>query len=1141
MEITIVDTFNFFFRNFYGLPPLRSRKGFPTGMIQGVVNFIRKLPSYSSEYIVFTLDSDSEKGFRRQLYQKYKANRPPLPPDLKKQIPVAIELLKKMGFNLLKRDGFESDDLIASLVQIALRDRLQVQIVSTDKDLCQLIVDQQVVLFDPFKGIKLDEKGCIKKYGVAPSQFVEFQGLVGDPSDNIPGVRGIGPKRARELIGKYQNLEGIYANLSQLPMGIRKKLEKEREMAFLSRQLVTLKGNLFQEIEWEKFKYPSNPFLKVRQELEELDIREVFRKIKIEITSPKFQFQIRKIDPLEGQKLLKEIERAVVEEWENGIGFGEITSGEESKKKGKKIGQLEQNREKMTFYYLPNPSILFLKELIGKGIIGYRLKKLEKGIFKHIIPFQPVNDIALLGWILNPDGGGALSSLGKRYLNYPIPDKISNLKELGERLAGIKLLYPIFEAKLWERAKKEMEEVELPLIPILSQMEEIGIKIDSNYLFRLEKEIEKKLIGLKEEIYQMANERINLNSPKQLQQLLFQRLKLPPKRKTKTGYSTDETVLTALAKLHPIPGKILEYRRLVKLDNTYIRPLIQYSLLSSDRRVRTTFIQTGTATGRLASKNPNLQNIPTDRQINIRKGFYSSNLLLSFDYSQIELRLLAHYSGDPSLIATFFKDGDIHLETARKLFPMEPEQFRGVAKSINFGLIYGMGAKKLAETVGVSLSEAKKFIERYFQNFPKIRDFIENLKEVAREQGYLETLLGRRRFFNFSQGSGRTLAKLEREAVNSLFQGGAADIIKKAMVEGWEQFPPALIKNDKQIGKVRTVTQWQQMVKRIRKYFFHPSSFPFSFYYSPLLQIHDELLLETPSCLEVIWYKWVMEQVVDLTVPLKVEVKIGKRWGEMMKLPEQFLNLVKKMAESKIFPHRRTLILNQLGRGKVRQNWNRWRWARKKGNLWIIGKSSNSQLGQFFSPIAFFTYRVSNPPFYRKKFSRFKSISNRNLSDIYRFIATIDKPPIGLETLFQCKRGFYPFPTPFSNPSLSIKFYRSLSLFLKKKGIKLLITPGCWKKMDRVSMGRFKKKGKGISRKTILKFNQKIEKRFKRKPKKAKLNKPTIREINGAIGKFSSLKDKFPTTLGLDLAPTLWVKIPRTKPFSIPTTLLPLL
>jgi DNA polymerase-1 len=393
---------------------------------------------------------------------------------------------------------------------------------------------------------------------------------------------------------------------------------------------------------------------------------------------------------------------------------------------------------------------------------------------------------------------------------------------------------------LWnEEIKKELKEVEIPFIDVLINMENRGINIDVEYFKELEIKLEKTLETLTNEIYELAGERFNINSTKQLAFILFEKLGLPAKKKTKTGYSTNEAVLNSL-KEYPIVSKILEYRELFKLQSTYIKPL---QVHNKDGKIYTSFLQTGTATGRLSSKDPNLQNIPTNKEINIRNGFIASEgkWLVSLDYSQIELRLLAHFSEDETLIKAFNEDKDIHLETAIKIFGEEKaKEHRNIAKSINFGLIYGMGARKLAETINVTNKEAKEFIEKYFASFPTVKNFLNEQKELVRKRGFVETLLKRRRFFDFKTVNSFMASNFEREAVNTIFQGSAADLIKLAMTK---------------IEKLNNNDM--------------------------ILQIHDELIFETNNLENIETYKNIMENIFKLKVPLKVGVSKAKRWGEI--------------------------------------------------------------------------------------------------------------------------------------------------------------------------------------------------------------------------------------------------------------------
>lgn len=590
----------------------------------------------------------------------------------------------------------------------------------------------------------------------------------------------------------------------------------------------------------EELKIPENPLLQVRGELERLGIKGIFRRLgvvkRVEGEGPQFP-------PLTGEliskgvQLLKRGGVVAVEilevEGELGVGVGWLEGGEVGG------GYLRGKGEELA------P----VAPLLSNPILGHSVKEKWKLLNRHYpIPLQPpVGDLEILGWLLNPDQGQSLESLGNRFLEGkipPIPKKVTPSQLpilLRGRVEGILRLFPKLKSKLWPEVLPDWEGIELPMVPLLFQVEGRGIGVDPEKLKELEGEIRRELEGIEREIYQLAGEKVNLNSHKQLQYLLFDRLGLPPKKRTKTGFSTDESVLKQLESAHPVIPLLLQYRKLVKLLNTYIDPLLHYLKEAPTNRIYTTFLQTGTATGRLSSRNPNLQNIPISDRWNIRDAFVTEKLFLSLDYSQIELRLLAHYSEDPHLLEGFHRGADIHLETARKLFPENPERYRGVAKSINFGLIYGMGPKKLAETIGVSQKVAKEFIERYFETFPKVREFIKRAHRELKEREYVETLFHRRRFFPISQARGALLATYLREGLNTIFQGSAADLIKKAMVQIEREFPENRL----------------------------------------LLQIHDELLFEVERPEEGLQYREIMESVVQLKVPLKVEIKVGKRWGSL--------------------------------------------------------------------------------------------------------------------------------------------------------------------------------------------------------------------------------------------------------------------
>ena len=856
--LTLIDTFGFLFKNYYALEKanLKNKEGFPTGMLTGFMNFIASLgKEFPTDYIAFAIDS--EHSFRKELYKDYKANRKEAPDALKLQLPIAIDLIEKMGFKMIKIDGFESDDIIASLAKKASQKGIKVKIISSDKDMYQLL-DENISIYDPSKKKEITKKECFEKFGVYPQNFIDFQALVGDSSDNIPGVKGVGVKTAAKLINEYKTLENIYSNIDNIKGALQKKLIEGKESAFLSRELVRLKTDLIEDINLNEFKTPKEPILKVEEDLKKLDITAILKRVKKPKKELKFDVVI-----LENEKELFE----TIDKIKDIVAFDTETDSLENPKI---VGFSFAFDNKA--YYVPinhfylgvnkqisqKRALKAIEKILQKKVIGHNLKfdfKMLKSY--NLNPKDPFADTMILSWLLNPDSKVGLDSNVKDYLGHS-NIKYKEIVKKGENFSNVDIktaakyagedafvtlkLYKRLDKLLWDEVRWDFEAIEMKLINILADMEREGIKVDIEYLEEVEKNLKNKLNSLTKEIYSLAKEEFNIKSPKQLGRILFEKLKLPPKKKTKTGYSTDEKVLNSLKSKHPIIPKILEYRRLDKLLSTYVIPLKEYAKKDKEHKIYTNFLQTGTATGRLASKNPNLQNIPVEKEINIRNAFYTDKLFVSLDYSQIELRLLAHFSGDENLIEAFLEDKDIHLETAIKIFGKnEAQKYRQIAKSINFGLIYGMGAKKLSETINVSLSEAKEFIEKYFASFPKVKEFIEKTKEEVKQKGYIETLFKRRRFFDFSIANKGLIAAYEREAVNSIFQGSAADIIKKAMVDIKKEFPSSKM----------------------------------------LLQIHDELIFEIEDKKEAKEYQKIMENAVKLKVPLKVDISFAKRWGEL--------------------------------------------------------------------------------------------------------------------------------------------------------------------------------------------------------------------------------------------------------------------
>jgi len=889
--LTIIDTFGFFFRSFYALPPLKNSEGFPTGLLTGFANLIHNLEKeYPTDYLLFALDAPGP-SFRQTIDPNYKAQRPEAPPELKQQLPVAIEWIEKMGLSKLSLENYEADDVIASMVKCAKEQGIKVRIVSHDKDLYQLIDDGRVVLFDPMKKVEIDEEACLQKYSIHPRQFVDYQALIGDSADNVPGVPGIGPKTAVKLLTQFETLDGIYEHIDEVkPERIKNLLIKHKDDAYRSQALVTLRDDIFDNCDLTAFRMPpSDPLLKIKDELERYELRNILRRLgqKVEqttVTERKKEactFEAILIDDCD--KLFEILEKI---DDDRLVAIDTETDGLDTKS-AELVGFsfcFEDDRA----YYVPvahnylgvGTQIAFedakraFEILLKKCFFGHNMK-FDLGLLYRVFGFEevePYADTMLLAWLVDPEGAVGLDRLALRYFDHEMVAFKDTVKK-GENFSTVPLeeatKYAAEDAwmsyrlyfKLMEMLKlqgaehlvDEAKRVEYPFVNLLICMEHHGIAIDIDRFESLKEETAKRLSELTQQIYELAGQTFNINSPKQLGHILFEVLELPAGKKTKTGYSTNEKVLDSLKEAHPIIPKILDYRELHKLMSTYIEPLLKLGKSDSSHRIYTSFIQTGTATGRLSSKNPNLQNIPVKREEGrrIREGFVASEgkLLVGIDYSQIELRFLAHFSGDPVLTEAFAENKDIHMETAIKLFgPEEAAEKRHIAKTVNFGLLYGMGSRKLAQTLGISTKEAKVIIENYFASFPTVKSFLESIETKAKEQGYVETLLGRRRYFDFEHANAMQLAAYLREAGNTVFQGSTADLIKCAMLD------------------IHRTIKEEQLPAVI------------------LLQIHDELIFEIRAEeAEALSKRFseMMEKAATLRVPLTTSIKIGERWSDL--------------------------------------------------------------------------------------------------------------------------------------------------------------------------------------------------------------------------------------------------------------------
>ncbi|CAM3941113.1 DNA polymerase I [Arcobacter cloacae] len=890
--ITVIDTFGFLFRSYFALPPLRSREGFPTGLLTGFINFISNIgKDFQTDYIVFALDAKGN-TFRNELYDGYKAHRPDVPEDLLKQLPIAISWIEQMGFKTAIRTGFEADDIVASIAHDAKLKGLEVRIVSHDKDLYQLIDDDTIYLFDPTKKVIINEEKCFEKYGVHPSQFTDYQSLLGDSADNIPGVKGIGAKTAEALIKEFGTLENIYANIENITKKRTKELLLEgKEMAFISKKLVTLSKDCHVIDNLEEFVLPlENPILKISDILNKYDMHKILEKVSKNGMSYKTEIPReieKKDDKLEYILLDNEHSLSLVINTiprDSIISFDTETTDIDVTK-AKIVGFSFAYEENKAYYVPIAHSYLGVGNQISmeaarQAIVQLNRFKLVLQNFKYDYQIIKYNfdielklyaDTMILSWLLNTNEKVGLDyQIDKHFRHKMI--SFSDVVKKGENFSNVEISkaceyaaedalmtlklfqkqLEIFKEKNEEEILKLAFDVEFEFIYVLAEMENNGIKIDVNLLKEYKEKSNKYISELTSQIHQVSGVEFNINSTKQLGVVLFETLGLATSKKTKTGYSTDEAVLSGLVDEHPVIPLLLKYREAYKLQSTYIEPLLELGLKNSDNRVHTSFLHTGTATGRLSSKNPNLQNIPvgSDSILQIRQAFIPKEgyKLVGVDYSQIELRLLAHFSCDDALVEAFENNLDIHYQTAVKIFGAElAKEKRNIAKSINFGLLYGMGSKKLGDTLGIPSKEAKLYIDSYFEAFKSVKDYLKSIEDFAYTNGYVKTLLNRKRLFDFDSANAMMKAAYLREAVNTLFQGSAADLIKLSMIKIYEKY-----KNNNNMRL--------------------------------LLQIHDELIFEVKE--EVIEeicndLKAIMESICKLNVPLKVSVAIGNSWQEL--------------------------------------------------------------------------------------------------------------------------------------------------------------------------------------------------------------------------------------------------------------------
>ncbi len=848
-QFFLVDAHNFLHRNYHALPKLTTSSGQEVGALYGFVRWLLKmLKDHHPAYVAVCFDSPGGCARRKALLPTYKGTRKKPDDALISQLNVARDLVARLGLAVVARSGIEADDLMAFLARRAAQEHVSSVLATTDKDVYQFL-NEFIHIWpaggkDGFKG----PEAAKEKFGVAVPFLPDYFSIVGDSADNIPGVRGVGPKSAVELIEKFGHLEDIlraaHNDDPAMKPALAKKLLDGEGAALLSKQLVVFDDNLDMPFSLEDYRVRM-PQLSVLAELfAQYEFKNLLDDLKIPAVAPTEEKAPLEISFTDALSRASAVPRVFLHAQEERVLLGLDAHTFAIKA----IGELE-------VWELDSLTKLVQNDHVEKS--GYDLKLTLRELDINIHgQFLNCFDGRLARYVLNPSGDLSFAGACADYFSVQVNEEDPQELLRAYNRFGF-ALQEVLTKKLQESAQYELfRTLELPLMAVLSAMEFAGLRIDPAFLETFKAILSREMEQLQKSIDTRAGYAVNINSTKQLGTLLFEQMQIPPVKRTKTGYSTDEEVLSELAQTYPIAREILDYRADAKLKSTYVDNLL---LMEDEKhKVHSYLDQTGTVTGRLSSSSPNLQNIPvrTEKGRQLRKAFCAApgNVMLSVDYSQIDLRVLAHESQDPVLVQAFLDGGDIHTQTAAQVFgvmpPLVTPEMRSSAKAINFGIIYGQGPMGLSQMLGISLREAKEYIDNYFKNFRVVRQWIDDNVAAARKNGYVKTLLGHVRYLpEFNMGVGSMASFAQRAAINTIVQGGSADIIKKAMIDVFTAYRCSPV----------------QMT----------------------MQVHDELLFEVPKSSlpqTAAHIKSLMQNAVTLRVPLLAAAKAGENWYDMEKL-----------------------------------------------------------------------------------------------------------------------------------------------------------------------------------------------------------------------------------------------------------------